>query len=646
MRHYLSILSSTLLLAVLLSCQTEISIYPAEPDKGVVLNASFAEYDLTKTELGRATSTHTYAEILWSEGDALSLFFNATNARMVTNQAAGLKAVFHPDPDIAISGDSFLGLYPYNENATANGNVISTVIPAVQTAVANSFDPDAMLAVGSSASVTSSEISMAFRNVCSGICFTLSSEASKYKRIVLQDNASAPNPVAGNVSISMANPNAPAISAGSGASDTVELLPPANGGFKPDTQYYICLVPQQFKSGFKMYFCTDAQQLPTPETCTANVVFTEGRFARIDQIDTKGKLGKIRYGEPLDTDGTANCYIVSKPGSYKFRMVKGNDVNQELEGVTKVAVLWETDNTTTAPAVGSIVKDAVFNRNYVYFDTPSSLKDGNALIAAYSGNDILWSWHIWVCADDPASHPQKIYSKPHYMMDRNLGALKALPSNTADAPLCNGLFYQWGRKDPFPGPAQSYYPDSPGGSLIATTAGAFKAVPDAIKVDTDKSNNTLDYAIKHPDVYLRSSKDWLSSPDASLWAETKTIYDPCPHGWKVPNAYDKQHDPEKEAWSVSEGVYQRVEGQYYGMYFNLEGSSARAWYPNPGYLGCNAVLYMAGQYTCYWSCSTSISNVYTLEMNKDNSTKVLTFSPYKGGKIRGEGNFVRCIEDY
>ena len=32
-------------------------------------------------------------------------------------------------------------------------------------------------------------------------------------------------------------------------------------------------------------------------------------------------------------------------------------------------------------------------------------------------------------------------------MDRNLGALSA----AADDPLSNGLFYQWGRKDPFMG---------------------------------------------------------------------------------------------------------------------------------------------------------------------------------------------------
>ena len=114
-----------------------------------------------------------------------------------------------------------------------------------------------------------------------------------------------------------------------------------------------------------MYFCTDAQQLPAAEKCTASVKFSRGRFAVVNVADTHGKLGKIRTGVALDELGTANCYVVSKPGCYKFRMVKGNDESQTLSGVTSVAVLWETVNTTTAPAVGSVVDNVVFNGQYI-----------------------------------------------------------------------------------------------------------------------------------------------------------------------------------------------------------------------------------------------------------------------------------------
>lgn len=638
MRRLFSLISSFLLISVAISCDTEIQIYPDEPNPGIVLNASFAGGNATKTEFGRVTSSHSYAEVLWSKGDALSLFFNDINARLVTDQPNGQKAVFYPDPDVQITGSSFLGLYPFNADASVSNGVISTVIPSVQTARTATFDPAAMLAVGSASSFSSeTELDMDFYNVCSGICFTLTANAAQYKRIVLKGNNG--EKISGPVTISAVGTSSPMAAAASGASDTVELLPPETGAFEPGVEYYICFLPQEFNSGFSMYFCTDAQQLPSPEKCTAAVKFSRGRFAIVNLVDTHGKLGKIRTGESLDEMGTANCYVVSKPGSYKFRMVKGNDVNQALEGVTSVAVLWETVNTSTAPAVGSVISNVVFNGKYIYFDTPAQLKDGNALIAAYKDNDIVWSWHIWVCADSPLANPQTIYGKPRAMLDRNLGALKALPAS-GDA-LCNGLIYQWGRKDPFPGAAQSYSSTSPGGTLIATTAGELKFLPSSSEV-------TVDYAIKHPDAYITNTKNWLYKPDATLWGVEKTIYDPCPAGWKVPTAYKVEgttHVPSEEAWNVEEAYYQRVGGPYYGMYFTLSDGISRSWYPNCGYLGCDGVLYMLGEYCCYWSCNRYGDNVYAMELYTNNSTGKLTYSPYRAGHKRGEGNHVRCIED-
>ena len=73
MRRLFSLISSFLLLSVAISCDTEIQIYPDEPNPGIVLNASFVGGNSTKTEFGRMTSTHSYAEVLWSYRDSLSL---------------------------------------------------------------------------------------------------------------------------------------------------------------------------------------------------------------------------------------------------------------------------------------------------------------------------------------------------------------------------------------------------------------------------------------------------------------------------------------------------------------------------------------------------------------------------------------------
>ena len=53
---------------------------------------------------------------------------------------------------------------------------------------------------------------------------------------------------------------------------------------------------------------------------------------------------------------------------------------------------------------------------------------------------------------------------------------------------------------------------------------------------------------------------------------------------------------------------------------------------------------MVGQYTCYWSCNIIGDNSYAMEMSQTVAGK-LTFTPYRGGKARGEGNYVRCIKE-
>ncbi|MDE6499115.1 MAG: DUF4906 domain-containing protein, partial [Rikenella sp.] len=117
--------------------------------------------------------------------------------------------------------------------------------------------------------------------------------------------------------------------------------------------------------------------------------------------------------------------------------------------------------------------------------TANTKTPGNAVLALYdnasSGGTILWSWHIWVTGylpDGTKDYGLGINSKAtvaggevhtygenykkasdrmgggplRVIMDRNLGAVGVLytlsTTNTQNYPTY-GLFYQWGRKDPF-----------------------------------------------------------------------------------------------------------------------------------------------------------------------------------------------------
>lgn len=600
----------------------------------VTLRAKFMG-NTTKAEFGAITTTESYSQVWWSAGDALNVFFLESSSSVsskYTTQAGGETATFALTSGNTPQGSSFFGLSPYNENATANfsSNSIQTFIPIEQHALSDSFDPAALLAVASSSNADQ----MAFYNVCSGLRFTLMGpKVSSYRSIEFVGNSS--EKVAGPVNISCSSASAPVATAVSNSSKSVSLLLPEGATFEKGKTYYILFRPGEFPQGFTLTFKDESGTALVTSVCSSYVEFKRSTFASINGADVPENLDKIRDGELLSETGTANSYIVSKAGSYKFLLARAGE-EDILSGISDVKVLWETDNTVSAPSEGSIINSVTKNRNFVYFKTPDTIKNGNALIAAYRGNDIVWSWHIWVCKGyDPSSTKQKYSGKNYAMMDRNLGAL----STSATSGLTNGLFYQWGRKDPFPGAAESFASSSNGAHFIGLTNKMTVA-----SSDNDAAVGSVDYAIAHPTTFItttRNNGNWLSSPDNTLWAQSKSVYDPCPAGWRVPAAYvldsSKNHISAQEAWTDLD--YRRLTSGSYGVY--LDGGLA--WYPNNGYISLSGSLLMVGQYSCYWSNSPQSQATYAMEMSQTPSGP--TFNPMCYGKVRGEGHSVRCVED-
>ena len=225
----------------------------------------------------------------------------------------------------------------------------------------------------------------------------------------------------------------------------------------------------------------------------------------------------------LDTDGNANCYVITAAGGYKFKAVKGNNPIAFLEDPNDAVVLWETWNDASEVTEGSVITSAAYAEDYVIIHTPDALRPGNAVIAVRNQDEeILWSWHIWI--------PETAIQTGSYgdimgadVMDRNLGALVAAEANeTGIDPLSYGLVYQWGRKDPFTGPAVL------NDNTLATWAGASDEVATGqILLAESIANPRL---LGHID-----NGDWVVETDDLYWSETeKTIYDPCPAGYRVP----------------------------------------------------------------------------------------------------------------
>ena len=228
-------------------------------------------------------------------------------------------------------------------------------------------------------------------------------------------------------------------------------------------------------------------------------------------------------------NGSANCYVLSAAGAYKIPVVKGNS-STSAGNVFGVKLIWESYNNSEEVTANSVIEQIDYDgpENYIYFKTPSTLKKGNAVIAALdSEQNVIWSWHIWIPETAITADTYGLATNP--MMDRYLGALRADIENLGAT---IGLGYEWGRKDPFPGPA-TIVKDSPTMTYSGSISVVHNDAPEGEKKGTPPA--TVPESIANPNIiYNANNNDWTSVTDDTLWSTEKTIYDPCPAGYKVP----------------------------------------------------------------------------------------------------------------
>ena len=329
----------------------------------------------------------------------------------------------------------------------------------------------------------------------------------------------------------------------------------------------------------------------------------------------------VASAKDLSSSSSANCYIVSNPGLYKFEAVKGNST-ESVGIVASASILWETCLKPCELVSGFCYKDG-----YIAFQTADTFKEGNAVIAAKDADgNILWSWHIWL-TDEPQG--QVYYNNAGTMMDRNLGATSATPGDAGAL----GLWYQWGRKDPF--------------STSSSTTITWPSV-----VGTNSSVGTVSYVIANPTTFVTakySPYDWHDSEvDNTLWTtsdKAKSIYDPCPSGWRVPDG--GAHGVWSKALgssSSSDVTYDRTNE---GMNFSGKlGSASNIWYLTPGHRrGSDGkfVKNVGSEYGMCWSASPDGEKAYALyysysfDLSRSSISNSIT--------NRANGLLVRCIKE-
>ncbi len=288
-------------------------------------------------------------------------------------------------------------------------------------------------------------------------------------------------------------------------------------------------VTNEFSRGIEI-----SKDLQKNKEYNLNVVFTpdeEGGISFTVSLDDYSEKEGLDFGveqtavTDLSKAGIANSYIVTGPGYYKIKAANiGGSI--DTQDIANVEVLWETYGTDELINVGDLVYNVVLSGEYIIFN--ASGKKGNALIAAKDAQGkVLWSWHIWL-TDQPEE--QTYNNGAGIVMDRNLGATSAAKSDGART---FGLFYQWGRKDPFIGAGTLA-----GDALAANTGDWPEAVITTLTTDIFDYVNAhpMDFIVKNPSAEINYG--WLPDLRQTRWNSSKglkTVNDPCPYGYRVPN---------------------------------------------------------------------------------------------------------------
>lgn len=332
--------------------------------------------------------------------------------------------------------------------------------------------------------------------------------------------------------------------------------------------------------------------------------------------------GRVLIGKDLSAAGTktANCYVVKTSDTnkwYRFKAtVRGNGaatpaqisytgadipLNDKITP-TNAALVWETRE-----GAARTVEYVGYSKNgYIVFKIGGAA-EGNAVVAAKNGTGTLWSWHIWTTAafDQNNIKVQKYDTRPrtvadwatitkrsYNIMDRNLGSASGAATKVAaEAIKTYGVYFQFGRKDPFPGAGVMERKDDANIVPVYDAQGVLIGkneyqVKNSVGITTDVTQNGvklhLAYAVKNPLVFiLRDDNDklvasggdgtnpsynWIYAAHPAkgatqgsvpwkasnkLWGSgltneltsqilgtvnsiTKTIYDPCPYGYHMP----------------------------------------------------------------------------------------------------------------
>mgnify|MGYP003103150166 FL=1 len=278
-----------------------------------------------------------------------------------------------------------------------------------------------------------------------------------------------------------------------------------------------------------------------------------------------------------------NCYVVPPGGRvhiptdgvYKaWAQMDEFERTPIPEGEVTAEVLWQDGIGVMTERSVKVMNAEKRDKAYIVVETGN--KAGNAVVAMKVNGEIYWSWHIWCTDYNPNLKEGQQELNGFVWMDRNLGATYN-KYNEEGGIKSKGFLYQWGRKDLFP-PTKGWEKTESDEDLynLAGEIITFSKVP--VEVFNNIPNpvhNSMSFYTSEESWYT-NAKGTYRRNDLSLWNSKvgkKTIFDPCPDGWRVPVGKDGEYESPWEQAKKNVTPLVRYKG------FSLKG----IYYPAAGY---------------------------------------------------------------
>lgn len=426
-----NVLCAVLAAAFLLSCVREANysdtLSNGEP---LEITASWAEDNNSKTSI---VVDGDNGHILWSPNESINVFFGSTSSGKFTstNTAPQAVATFRGSLNSLIGGMEvspnmpYWAVYPYNETNSCDGQSITFTLSHYQIGVADTFPDNLFPAIARGES-----LSLAFYNVCGGVCFSVTTEG--VENVVFKSNDGSP--MAGTVKVGFGEDDCPILVNILEAQDSVVIKAP-QGGFIPGTKYFATVLPQTHSQGIKISLYTSTKKATRQlsgnisvhravfgvldkmdEGLTysdyfnpyANIVFADSRIKAscVAAFDTNGD-GELSYAEAASVTDVSTAFTSTLYTSF--------DEFRYFTGVTEIPSSWMKDRTRLTSIALPKSISRIGGGAFSGCTGIRNLEIGGALIQSFVLNQILPSAYTslekcTITADEPYSICQDAFS--------------------------------------------------------------------------------------------------------------------------------------------------------------------------------------------------------------------------------------------